>query len=44
MHVQRVSANRGKGIGNAGVGYAVFKRFGFKSDQTMKEDVYWFRV
>ena len=33
-----------KEIGNAGVGYAVFKRLGFKSDQTMKEDVYWFRV
>jgi len=26
------------------VGYAVFKRLGFKSDQAMKEDVYWFRV
>lgn len=33
-----------KEIGNAGVGYAVFKRLGFKSDQTMKEDVYWLRV
>ena len=33
-----------KEIGNAGVGYAVFKRLGFKSDQAMKEDVYWFRV
>jgi hypothetical protein len=28
-------------IGTAGLGYAVFKRLGFKQDDSLGEDVYW---